>query len=720
MNKITYNELIEVIKKYNSNEEELKIIEQAYKFACEKHANEKRLSGDDFIDHPLSVAYILTDINADYTTICAALLHDVCQKEEEFKESLTGVFSEEIVNLVLGIHRLNKMNFNTDGSLDKIKMQRKILVGLSEDVRVIIIKLANRLDNMRSLWAISEDKQKEKAQETIEILVPIANRLGMSKIKGELEDLCLRYLKPDVYFQIVEMLNKSKAERDEAVLEMQKKVSTLLDKENIPHEIKGRSKSIYGIYKKLDKGRTFDDIYDILALRVFVNTESECYHALGVIHSKYKPVPKRFKDFIASPKTNMYQSLHTTVFGDDGSLYEIQIRTYEMDEIAERGIASHWAYKENDANNVSNLMKNTMEQKLQFFRSLIEMQKEEITDEDFVNHAKEDFLKENIYVYTPNGDVIELPVGSTPIDFAYKVHSKVGDKMVGALVNNAIVPLDYELKDNDIVKINTNNNSIGPNYDWINIAKTNQAKSKIKAFFNKQDKEEYLKTGEEILREEFRKKKISFNDFLKEETLKEILEFLKLETLNEIYINIGSGKTSAISIINYLINEKETLEETIIRKTTHSIEPVHGKNDIEVLGATDIKVNVAACCMPIPEDDIVGYITKGNGITVHRSICPNVRDLNERIITVNWNDSIDKKYPCNILIRTLKNDNILIQILSKMSNNNISLLNVNTINNIDNTLLDMTILTTSVSNLNKFESDVKSISDVIDIERGIK
>jgi len=719
--KVTFEELIEVIKTYNTNLEELEIIKKAYNYAREKHLDEKRLTGDDFIDHPLSVAYILTDIKADYATISAALLHDVYTDRKEIQEELSKEFDEDIVSLVDGICKLNKINFETDGSNDKIKSQRKILVGLSEDVRVIIIKLANRLDNMRSLWVLSEEKQKEKATETVEILVPIANRLGMSKIKGELEDLCLRYLKPDAYFSIVELLNKSKTERDDAVKNMMEHVSELLNKENITHEIKGRSKSIHSIYKKLDKGRQFSDIYDILALRVFVNTEAECYRVLGIIHSKYKPVPKRFKDYIAMPKTNMYQSLHTTVFGEDGALYEIQIRTYEMDEIAERGIASHWAYKENNANNVGTLMKNTMEQKLQFFRSLIELQKEDATDEEFVNSVKEDIFKENVYVFTPNGDVIELPVGSTPIDFAYKVHSGVGDKMVGAIVNNNIVSLDYELKDNDIVKINTNKNSVGPSYEWINMAKTNQAKTKIKAFFNKIDKEEHLRHGEEILKEELRRKKISITEFLKEENLEEVLKFFKMQDLQELYINIGSNKITMGSIINFVLDENDTKEDIILRKT-QNVEVVapHVKTDIIVEGIEDIKVNVASCCKPIPGDSIVGYITKGSGITVHRSVCPNVKDLDERLIDVHWNEKIEKKYPCNVLIRTLKNDNILLSILTKTSNNNISIQSVSTIPSTDSTLLDLILSVGNVESLNKFESEVKSLSDVLEVQRGLK
>jgi len=362
-----------------------------------------------------------------------------------------------------------------------------------------------------------------------------------------------------------------------------------------------------------------------------------------------------------------------------------------------------------------------MEQKLQFFRSLIELKKEEATDEEFVNSVKEDIFKENIYVFTPKGDVIELPVGSTPIDFAYKVHSGVGDKMVGALVNNNIVSLDYELKDNDIIKINTNKNSNGPSYEWISIAKTNQAKTKIKAFFNKIDKEEHLRRGEEELKDELRRKKISINEFLKEENLEEVLKFFKVQNLQELYISVGSNKITTGSIINFLLDENDTKEEIILKKTQNaSVEAPHVKTDIIVKGIDDIKVNVASCCKPIPGDSIIGYITKGSGITVHRSICPNVKDLEERIIDVNWNEKIEKKYPCNVLVRTMKSDNVLLAILAKTSNNNINIQSVATIPSNDCTLLDLVLSVENTDSLIKFENEVKSITEVIDIQRGLK
>ena len=401
---LTFDELFTKVSSYIKNKNDRRLITKAYLFAYEKHFGQKRHTGEDYITHPLNVAYILADINADYQTICAALMHDTIEDCGVTKEEIALKFGTEIANLVDGVTKINKLNFSCDSEAT-LANHRKILVGLTEDVRVIIIKLADRLHNMRTLWILSEKSQKENAKETLEILVPIAHRLGMNKIKSELEDLSLRYSKPDVYFSIVEKLNQSKVERNANVELMMESITSLLNKHGIKHKIKGRAKSIYSIYKKLDTGRRFSDIYDLLALRVFVNTEQDCYQTLGIIHSKYRPIPKRFKDYIAMPKQNGYQSLHTTVFGENGQLYEIQIRTYDMDQVAEHGIASHWSYKEKG----KSIMQSAMEEKLQFFRSIMELSNEEERDELFVNSVKDDIHKTMIYVFTPKGDVIELP-----------------------------------------------------------------------------------------------------------------------------------------------------------------------------------------------------------------------------------------------------------------------------------------------------------------------
>lgn len=715
---VTFDDFISKVKTYINDEQQISMIEHAYEFAANFHAGTYRLTGEDYIDHPLHVAYILTDIRSDYETLCAGLLHDVLEDTPVTKEEMEQEFGSVITSLVDGVTKINKLNFDSAETSAQIATQRKILVGLCNDVRVIFIKLADRLHNIRTLWVHPEHKQKEKAKETLDILVPIAHRLGMNLWKSELEDLCLRYSKPDVYFGIVEQLNQSKAERDSVVNEMQKRVSDLLNENHITHEIKGRAKSIYSIYKKLDKGKKFSDIYDLLALRVFVTTEQECYQALGVIHSKYKPIPKRFKDYIAMPKTNMYQSLHTTVFGFDGYLFEIQIRTYEMDEIAERGIASHWSYKENGGSNKQSAQ-NTMESKLQFFRSIMELNNEESNDEEFVKSITEEF-KDTIYVFTPNGDVIELPSGANPIDFAYRVHSKVGDQMVGAIVNGTIVPLDYELNNNDIIKINTNKNSAGPSREWITMAKTTGAKNKIKAFFNKIDKEEYQKRGEELLLKELRKRKIVFNEFLSDENIEKILSEYKYKNLEELYINLGSNRLAVGSVINLIVDDSSKEDVLLRKKQVKNIDLSEIKDDILVEGIDRIKVNVASCCKPVPGDHIVGYITKGYGITVHRSMCPNVKETEERTIDVHWNEVTEKKYPTTLLIRTQKIDNMLLDIVSKTSNQNILVQSVNTFVHHDDVTYDITILVKDRDNLDKFIRDVESISEVYEVERVVK
>lgn len=700
-----YEQLEEKLKTY-VKKEDLEDIKKAFEFADIKHFGQKRNSGEKYIIHPLNVAYILSEIHADSKTIEAALLHDTIEDCEVSYEELENLFGVEVAKLVESITKINKLNFN--GATEAlIANQRKILVGMTEDVRVIILKLADRLHNMRTLWALSEKRQKANAKETLDIFTPIAHRLGINTIKSELEDLSLRYLKPEVYYQIVEKLNKTKVERDNYVVEMIESVSKILNEHNIKHEIKGRSKSIYSIYKKLDKGKSFNEIYDLLALRVFVDTEAECYQVLGLIHSKYRPIPKRFKDYIAMPKTNMYQSLHTTVFGIDGQLFEIQIRTYEMDKIAECGIASHWSYKEGKSN-----MQDQMEQKLQFFRFIMELKNED----NFVTSVKEEVLNDTIYVFTPMGDVVELPNGSTPIDFAYRVHSKVGDTTVGAIVNNNIVPLDYKLKSNDIIKINTNKNS-SPSQEWLNIVKTSQAKNKIKAYFNKTSKEDNYNKGEDLLNKELRKKKISNSTFM--ENINKILDSLKCVDLNELYINIGNNKYTPTQVVNIINEENITKEEIILNKTKDKeVKSPVIKNDISVKGIDDIKVNIASCCKPINGDRIVGYITKGNGITVHRMVCPNVSELNERLIEVKWNDTT-KKYPTTLLIKSLDN-NILMDIVAKTSNTDITIESIKSLSSGNDYIYQITILVLNKERLVKYINDLSMLPNVLSVERLIK
>lgn len=711
--KLTIDDLINKFKTYNDNENDIELIREAYEYAEKKHFGQKRISGDDYILHPLNVAFILTEVSADAPCMAAALLHDTIEDSDATKEEIEKLFGKEVALLVDGVTKINRINFTSDSEASAA-YQRKILVGLSEDVRVIIIKLADRLHNMRTINVLSEEKQKRKAKETLEILTPVAHRLGIYKIKSELEDLSLRYLKPEAYFDIVEKLNQKKSERDAIVKEMMDEVSNLLNEHGITHEIKGRSKSIYSIYNKLAKGKSFNDIYDILALRVFVDTEQECYLALGLIHSKYKPVPKRFKDYIAMPKTNLYQSLHTTVFGLDGELFEIQIRTYDMDKIAEYGIASHWSYKENKDVNT----KDAMEQKLQIFRSIMELNEDTQSSEEFISSVKNDVLSDDvIYVYTPKGDVIELPKGSTPVDFAYKVHSEVGDRMIGAIVNDIIVPLDYELNTGDIIKINTNKAS-KPSKDWLNFVVTTGAKNKIRAYYSRLEKDENILKGNDLLEKELRKENLSISEFLSNKNIDIILNELKLDTIDDLYMNIALGKYTPQSIIK-ITNKKEEVKEDLVTKINNSKFNIerNNNNDVLVEGISDIKTSLSQCCKPVPGDSIIGYITRGSGVTIHRTTCKNILDIDERLINVKWNETT-KKYPSDILVYTTTYDNLL-DIITKATTLNIIIDSITTINRSDHKVYRMTVLVENKDKLDKFINDLLNLNFIKKVEREI-
>ena len=644
----TINDILETVKNYL---EPTDLIKRSYEYTINLYAD---------IDKKtiLNVANILTSLQADEETIAASFLHHLFNKELISFQELEKVFDSTLVRLAYGIYKLNKISFSTANDY-LVEYYKKVIVGMSEDVRVIIVTLAERVYLMRTLYSYSVEDQKAIANETLEIFAPISHHLGIYKLKSELEDLSLRYLKPDVYYDIVEKLNGTKTERDNLINEMIKEVSDILNEHDIKHEIKGRSKSIYSIYNKLDKGRKFSDIYDLLALRILVQDDATCYLVLGLIHSRFKPIAKRFKDFIAMPKSNGYQSLHTTVFGVENELYEIQIRTYDMNEVAENGLAAHWSYKEH--RNAVNL--SSTDEKLEFFKAVIDSSKN--NEYDNYNPLHDDDLENNIYVFTPKGDVIELPKGSTPVDFAYKVHTKIGDSMVGALVNNQIVPLNYELQDSDVIKINTSKLSSGPSEDWLNFVKLNSTKSKIKNFFSKTRKDDLIINGKQELEKELRKRKISINDFYTDENVKKVLKELKLSTLEELYIDISGNKYSPKFVIGIIYDTKETEEIKGPRVVTKN------ELDINVSGLKDIRVNIASCCNPIPGDEIVGYITRNNGITIHRKSCSNLLHLDERMVDVSFNPVTKNKYLTSISIILRDNENRIIDIINKLATKNL-------------------------------------------------
>ena len=708
--KITIDDILSKARAYIEDEEQIQIIEKAYQFAKTKHEGQYRKSGEAYIYHPMNVAVILISVYADYETISAGLLHDVLEDCDCEVSEMEEAFGPNITKLVQGVTKLSKIHFSTENEY-LIDYYKKIIVGMSEDVRVIIIKLADRLHNMRTLWAIPEDRQKVKAHEALDILAPIAHHLGIHKIKSELEDLSLRYLKPDVFYDIAEKLNKTKLERDKTVYDMQTEVSQLLTEHHIPHEIKGRAKSIYSIYNKLDRGKKFSDIYDLLALRILVDTEQECYLALGLIHSKFRPLPKRFKDYVAMPKPNMYQSLHTTVFGIDGYLFEIQIRTYDMDEVAENGIASHWAYKENGGSKVGANLQSTTEQKLQFFKSIIDLSHDKMSSEDFVNSVKNEVLNNNIYCFTPKGDVIELPLGATPLDFAYKIHTKVGETTVGAIVNNNIVPLDYELKDNDIVKINTNKNS-KPSKEWVHMVKSTATKNKIKAFFTKNDRDIYIERGKYTFEKDLRKRKLPFSDFLSEQNIKKICDTLKMEDMDEVYLSIGNGKNTSNGVINIIDKQEEGPVPKNIKITSKSTDA-----DIIVNGIDKVKVNLANCCNPVFGDPIIGYITKGNGITVHRMNCHNLDMLEDRTLEVSWNNNVDKRYLTCLLVHMNDNKNHMLNLIQDISSTNVSVDGIKIISKGEKDIYELTCYVTGLEQLEKLILLIEKNSFVDNVDR---
>ena len=701
---ISFSELVPKLEK----RERFETIKKAYEYALNEHKGMTRLTGDDFITHPLEVTKILMDLNVDDVTIIASLLHEVINNGNKTYEDLVSCFGEEVAKIVLNVSKINKLEL-PDNNESSVIYLRKILVGLAEDVRVLYIKLADRLHNMRTNWAINPQKQKQKAEETMSVLVPIAHRLGINSIKSELENLSLYYLKPDVYNDILEKLNETVDELNDCLEEMKDSIIDILTNAGIKFEIKGRVKSVYSIYNKLNNGKEWNKIYDILALRIFVDEESDCYQVIGLIHSRFRPMPKRFKDYIASPKENMYQSLHTTVFGVEGHVFEIQVRTYEMDEIAEKGIASHWSYKEKGSKKIQNVM----EQKLEMFRNVIEASNND-TDADFENAVNTDIFSDLIYTYTPKGDVVELPAGSTPIDFAYRIHSRVGDTTIGAIVNDQIVPLSYELKNDDVVNIKTNNSST-PNKDWLTFVKTNQAKNKIKAFFSKQDKEEYILKGKNILEAELRKRKMAFNDVLTPDTIEKLIKDLKVKDLDEIYLSIGSLRFTAGYIINLTKEDRHEVDDALFERKL-SIPKINYKSDILVEGNSDIMVNIAKCCMPIKGDEIVGYITKGQGISVHKKGCSNIPSDNDRLVDVTWNMDASNYYFTNIYVYVAAGFNLLVNIITEVGKMGSIVRSCNTKEFDNKTVYEINLRIKDKEELENIMKNIRKIHNVIEVK----
>ena len=712
-----FEELLAICNDNRYSYQEIDKIKEAYEFAKKQHKGMKRKNGDDYISHPLEVAIIVAGLNTDANTVISALVHETIDHGSSSFEELEELFGEDVKNIVVSLTKVNRLHLLDDSESSSLYL-RKVLVALSEDVRVIILKLAGRVHNLRTNEGLSKEKQKQKALETWNVLIPIAHRLGIYKLKSELEDLSFRYLKPDIYEDIEKELPAPREESEEILDNMMEEITAVLRDNNLKFEIKGRVKSVSSLHNKLSNDKKWNEIYDILGIRIICEEESDCYLIIGIIHSLYRPIPKRFKDYIAMPKGNSYQSLHTGVFGENGFPIEIQVRTKEMNEIAEHGVASHWSYKEKNSRHIQSVM----EQKLQMFRNTIEANSDEVLDDDaFVDNIEKELLSNSIYVFTPKGDVVELPTGSTPVDFAYRIHSRVGESTVGAIVNDQMVPLDYQLQDNDIVKIMTDKNS-KPNKDWLNFVKTSAAKAKIKAYFSKQDKEEYIKRGRELLERELKRQKISLASALTEEHQEKIIKDLKVGSFEEVYLSIGSLRYTPIYIVNLLYEDKKNVQDLLVDKImNNNFEPkVNYKNDIIVSGCDNILVNLASCCKPVLGDDIVGYITKGHGVTVHRKDCSNIKDLKQRLIDVSWNPNKteeEKRYVAKLIVETNTDKPDVLDIVTKATLRNVTVSSMNELNHNGVLNYDLLVKVQNKRDLDLFIDELKTLPFIVDIRR---
>lgn len=707
----------------NNPSENLDFITRVYNFADEAHKGQKRVSGEDYIVHPAEVAEILADLCMDNVTIAAGILHDVVEDTKYTYDDIKNLFGEEIAMLVDGVTKLGKLEYKTKEE-QQAESLRKMFIAMAKDIRVILIKLADRLHNMRTLKYMPPEKQKEKASETMEIYAPIAHRLGISKIKWEMEDLSLRYLEPTGYYDLVEKVAKKRKEREDEINQV---IDTLRDKINelgIEAHIEGRPKNFYSIYRKMYfQNKTFEQIFDLTAVRVIVDSVKDCYGVLGIVHTLWKPIPGRFKDYIAMPKPNMYQSLHTTVFGPDGQPFEVQIRTWEMHRTSEFGIAAHWKYKEG---------KNTQsdfDEKLKWLRSMLEWQNEIKDTREFMETLKIDLFMDEVYVFTPKGDVIDLPVDSTPIDFAYKIHSHVGNTCVGAKVNGRIVTIDYKLQNGDIVEIITSANSNGPSRDWLKIVKSSQAKNKIRQWFKKEKREENIQKGRESLERDIRRQGFTTAQLMKPEWIDTIIKKFNLHSLEDLYASIGFGGISTNQIITrlkdeYRKNQKpeerefEELEKNIARNEKRIR---NNSTGIKVKGIENVMVRFSRCCNPVPGDEITGYITKGRGVSVHRRDCPNVDDLMaepERIVDVAWNAQIKVAYNADVEIRANDRKGLIAEITAIVDDSRINIVAFYSRTTKDKSaIINFVLEITDIEELNKLIRRFRKIEGVIDVYR---
>ena len=731
---VLYKELINSVLKYHPSTD-ISMIEKAYKVASEAHEGQKRKSGEPYIIHPLCVAIILADLELDKETIVAGLLHDAVEDTWMTYEEVEKEFGSEVALLVDGVTKLGQLSY----SADKVEVQaenlRKMFLAMAKDIRVILIKLADRLHNMRTLQYMRPEKQQEKARETMDIYAPIAMRLGISKIKVELDDLSLKYLKPDVYYDLVHKVALRKSEREQFVGAIVKEVKKHMDDANIKAQVDGRVKHFFSIYKKMvNQDKTIDQIYDLFAVRILVDTVKDCYAALGVIHEMYKPIPGRCKDYIAMPKPNMYQSLHTTLIGPNGQPFEIQIRTYEMHRTAEYGIAAHWKYKESSDGKAP--VGKSEEEKLNWLRQILEWQRDMSDNKEFMSLLKNDLdlFADSVYCFTPQGDVKTLPSGSTPVDFAYSVHSAVGNKMVGARVNGKLVPIEYEIKNGDRIEIITSQNSQGPSRDWLKLVKSTQAKNKINQWFKKELKEDNILKGKEMLAQYARAKGFKITNYTKTQYLEAVLRKYGFRDWDSVLAAIGHGGLKEGQVFNKLVeaydkeNKKNLTDEQVLEAASETQEKLHiakSKSGIVVKGIHDVAVRFSKCCNPIPGDEIVGFVTRGRGITIHRTDCVNVLNMSEtdrtRLIEAEWQqpDTKEKeKYMAEIQVYANNRTGLLVDLSKIFTERKIDLRSINSrTSKQEKATISMSFEIGSKEELRSLIEKIRQVESVIDVER---